>query len=65
MAEWNTGLYEDKHSFVWEHGAALLSGRTKIPVLVAPDTTVLIEPTDAELDGTLSRYRRPRTVSRP
>jgi trans-aconitate methyltransferase len=21
---WNTGLYDDKHSFVWKHGAALL-----------------------------------------
>src|SRR5260221_6945847 len=24
MAEWNAGLYEDKHSFVWEYGKALL-----------------------------------------
>ena len=45
--------------------AMLLSGRTNIPVLVAPDATVLVEPTDQELTDTLSRYRRPRTISRP
>jgi len=35
-------------------------GRPNIPVLVAPDGLVLVEPTNRELAGALAAYRRPR-----
>lgn len=41
--------------------ATLVSGgRNNIPVLVAPDGTVLVEPTTRELAATLAPYRRRR-----
>ncbi|HWM01638.1 MAG TPA: glutaredoxin family protein [Actinophytocola sp.] len=41
--------------------AALIAGGLRnIPVLVAPDGTVLVEPTAEELAGTLAGYRRRR-----
>jgi mycoredoxin len=44
----------------------IAGGRTNIPVIVAPDGTVLVEPTDVELATTLSSYRlrRGRTECR-
>jgi glutaredoxin len=46
--------------------AEIAGGRTNIPVVVAPDGTVLVEPSDAELATTLSPHRRrhPRTDCR-
>jgi len=38
----------------------LAGGRTDIPVVVAPDGTVLVEPTTAELAGALAGLRQPR-----
>jgi mycoredoxin len=44
----------------------LAGGRANIPVIVAPDGTVLVEPTNVELATTLSSYRlrRGRTECR-
>ena len=44
--------------------ALIAGGRPNIPVLVAPDGTVLVEPTNVELAGTLTGYRRPRGADR-
>ena len=34
--------------------ARLISGRRNIPVIVMPDGTILVEPSDAELDAQLT-----------
>ncbi|WP_291414059.1 glutaredoxin family protein [Actinophytocola sp.] len=40
--------------------ARIVGGRTNIPVLVVPDGRVLVEPTNVELAGALTSYRRRR-----
>jgi len=40
--------------------AEIAGGRPNIPVVVTPDGTVLVEPTDGELATTLSAHRRRR-----
>ena len=44
-----------------ERAVELAKGRTNLPVVVLPDGSVLIEPTDAELAGALGR----RSVKAP
>jgi len=46
-----------------ERAALIAGGRTNIPVLVAPDGAVLVEPTDLELAATLDAYRRPQDAA--
>lgn len=43
-----------------ERAAEVAGGLPNIPVVLAPDGTVLVEPTSVELATTLSEYRRPR-----
>ena len=38
----------------------IAGGRTNIPVLITPDGTILVEPTDVELATTLTPHRRRR-----
>lgn len=43
-----------------ERAVALAGGRTTIPVVVTPDGTVLVEPTNVELATTLSAHGQRR-----
>lgn len=43
-----------------ERAAEVAGGLPNIPVVLAPDGTVLVEPTSVELAATLAEYRRPR-----
>ena len=43
-----------------ERAATLAGGRTTIPVVVTPDGTVLVEPTNVELATTLSAHGQRR-----
>lgn len=50
--------YDTETDAVARERAITLSGRMNIPVVVAPDGTVLVEPTSVELSTTLAAYRR-------
>jgi glutaredoxin len=50
----------DADPAVRERAAVIAGGRTSIPVVVTPNGTVLVEPTNTELAATLATHGRRR-----
>jgi glutaredoxin len=57
-----TAIDTDADADARERATHLAGGHTAIPVVVVPGGTVLVEPTDGELAGTLAGHRRRRAT---